>query len=281
MKCEIIILTPRLAKEILELNTKNRDINEASINHYCKLMSSNEWVENGLPIIINEDGVLIDGQHRLLSVIKTNHSYQCPMITGVSRKAMATIDTGRSRSLGDVLKLHHYNWSSGSSSLIKMILAHERGIQPISFSKGGYINQTSKGAAKVSNSQGLKYMEDNCDYIYSLIRSTKVMYEKMTIYYYSITMLCFVRHLLSNGDTSNELVNDFVLELCGVNKTANTGVDYVSNLALKYKVNKTPVSAKFMLGLIIKAYNLYIAGNPPVKYMRYDINNPLPTIDKL
>ena len=281
MKCKIITLTPELAKELLELNTKNRDVKEISVNEYSKQMSSGEWVENGLPIIINEDGVLIDGQHRLLSVIKTNHSYQCPLITDVSREAMATIDTGRTRSLGDVLKLNHYNWSSVSSSLIKMILAHEKGIQPISFAKGSYINQTAKGINKVSNSQGLKYMGENCDYIYSLIRSTSVMYEKMTIRYYSLTVLCFVRHLLSNGDTSNEVVNDFVLELCGVNKTANTGVDYVSNLALKAKVNKTPVSARFMLGLIIKAYNLYISGNPPVKYMRYDINNVLPKIDKL
>jgi hypothetical protein len=281
MKSKIITLTPELAKELLELNTKNRDVNESSINHYSKLMSSDEWVANGLPIIINEDDVLIDGQHRLLSVIKTNHSYQCPIITGVSREAMATIDTGKNRSLGDVLKLHHYDWSSRSSSLIKMILSHDRGIQSISFGKGSYASHNSKGAAKVSNSQGLKYMEENFDYIYTILRTTKGMYEKMTIPYYSLTLLCFIRHLLSNGDTSNEVVNDFVLELCGVNKTANTGVDYVSNLALKSKVNKTPVSAKFMLGLIIKAYNLYIAGNPPVKYMRYDINNPLPTIDKL
>tara|TARA_R110000765_G_scaffold199054_1_gene304644 strand:+ start:162 stop:1007 length:846 start_codon:yes stop_codon:yes gene_type:complete len=281
MKCKIITLTPELAKELLELNTKNRDVNECSINHYCKLMKSNEWVENGLPIIINEDGVLIDGQHRLLSVIKTKHSYQCPIITDVSRNAMATIDTGKNRSLGDVLKLHKYDWSSRASSIIKMILAHDRGVQALAFTGGSYVSQDSKGATKVSNAQGLKYMEDNYDYIYSLLRSTSVMYEKMTIPYYSLTMLCFVRHLLSDGDTSNEVVNDFVLELCGVNKTANTAVDYVSNLALKSKVNKTPVSAKFMLGLIIKAYNLYIAGNPPVKYMRYDINNPLPTIDKL
>ena len=68
---DIIEVTPEMATEWLKGNTKNRPINEEKVAEYAEKMRLGEWRErHSVPIILQSDGRLINGQHRLYAIIR-------------------------------------------------------------------------------------------------------------------------------------------------------------------------------------------------------------------
>ena len=75
------IVTPELAKALLDLNVANyRSIRPERVNAIAKEIKLGKWKKNGQPIVINKDGVLQDGQHRLHGVIKADTSIICYIV---------------------------------------------------------------------------------------------------------------------------------------------------------------------------------------------------------
>lgn len=100
-------IDPKKAQEYLDLCTLNRPLNEAAIIQYAEDMSEGRWHPNGQPIIFNQNGKLMDGQHRMHAVILADTPVSMSVIRGVHQSAMDTLDTGRRRTTRDVLALHH------------------------------------------------------------------------------------------------------------------------------------------------------------------------------
>jgi hypothetical protein len=66
------------------------------------------WVTTGVPIILDENGYVIDGQHRLQAIVDSGQSVWVWVCRGVSRKAaLPVIDLdSKSRRLEDLLKMY-------------------------------------------------------------------------------------------------------------------------------------------------------------------------------
>lgn len=95
------VITPEKAGEMLKHNTKNyRIINRRLVLEYAKAMREGAWEENGEPIVFDEDGVLKNGQHRLLAVIASGVSVRMLVVRGVDRNILV-YDEGRKRTPTD------------------------------------------------------------------------------------------------------------------------------------------------------------------------------------
>jgi hypothetical protein len=126
---EIMDVTPALAKEWLATNKTNRGVSKA---HQKKLeadMRAGRWVLNGEAIKFDANGDLLDGQHRLHAVINTGITIRTLVIIGVQTAAFATMDTGRSRSLADVLSIsgQHAVAPTKLAAGVRMAMLLERG----------------------------------------------------------------------------------------------------------------------------------------------------------
>ena len=69
-----IKLTPRKAEEFLETNEGRPNFRRVINEHVQALtrdMKAGKWVDNPSPIIFNTDGIMIDGQHRCLAVLRS------------------------------------------------------------------------------------------------------------------------------------------------------------------------------------------------------------------
>jgi hypothetical protein len=276
MKCKIITLTPELAKWYLNKNDTNRSLNTRQVSFYSSQMKNGEWKENGEPLIVDLDGQIKDGQHRLEACIRANHTFNIPVVYDVNPDVMDTIDTGKNRSLGDILKLNGITQPTKSSSLIKMILQHQRGNVSVSQSKGSL---QSTGNGVITNSAGLKYALGNKEYLQGLINMSRAVYLRSTFKPFSVPLLAYFAHILTHKDLENPYINEFIKCLCGKTIEEGTGAAYVFNMVVKAKQNKTPLYAMYVLGIVIKAWNLYISGNPSIKFIKYDAKTPLPIIN--
>lgn len=108
MRLSVELINKERALELLNTMPTNRNVKKANLNKLISVLQNNEWdAENGEVIKINKEGQLIDGQHRLMAVVKTNKAVNMAIMYGCGSNAMKTIDTGATRSINDVLKLNN------------------------------------------------------------------------------------------------------------------------------------------------------------------------------
>ena len=127
MSAKIEAINPAKAKLWLQRNPQNRPKSQSLIDRYAGAMARGEWLVNGEAIILNCDGTLYDGQHRLHAVIQANVTIRSYVIRGVDPGAFDTINQGKSRSLGDVLARHqekHYTLLAAAIRCV-WVLGHD------------------------------------------------------------------------------------------------------------------------------------------------------------
>lgn len=100
----IVTATPEIVDWLLSLNTKNREIKKPHI----RTLKSNlaHWMLTNQGIGVSTDGVLIDGQHRLIMLKESGYPpVKILLVLGLDPKAQAVIDTHAKRSLIDITRL--------------------------------------------------------------------------------------------------------------------------------------------------------------------------------
>lgn len=125
MKPSVIIMTPQKATAYMNvtktLGFKNRSINQGLLEKLCKDLKERRWIPNGATIVIDKDGAVIDGQHRLLACIKTGIPFITAIAKNVDREAFATIDCGCTRSASQVLRMENVRYHKHIAAMISGI----------------------------------------------------------------------------------------------------------------------------------------------------------------
>ena len=103
-------ITPHVAEQLLSVNAdEQRNVNKRRVDQYATDMAKGLWKANGEPIIIDERGRLIDGQHRLRAVVASGVTIEALVVSGVSKDSYKTLDQGMNRGLSCAV-----DWVSGS-----------------------------------------------------------------------------------------------------------------------------------------------------------------------
>lgn len=104
MAIRIVTMTPAWARQILATAAPNRTMRKRRIQLYADAMRGDSWKLTGEPIIIDDLGRLLDGQHRLQACLESNTPFRTYLVEGdVDEDAMIAIDSGLSRGPGDAL----------------------------------------------------------------------------------------------------------------------------------------------------------------------------------
>ena len=111
---------------MLAMNLKNnRPINERVVAKYAQELSNNNWVtDNGESIKFDQNGMMVDGQHRLSAIIKSNVSVYMWVTYGVDSRAFMTIDAGGSRSIGSILGISGVTSANQKTAVIRALLRY-------------------------------------------------------------------------------------------------------------------------------------------------------------
>ena len=151
----VCVITPDEAKRLLENNTLNRNISEKAVSAIARDMKNGDWVFNGESIKISDTGHLLDGQHRLSACVRAGVPFETLVITGLPDSAMDTVDAGRKRTVGDVLKMHGHINNNNLAAAARAIMDY----------KQHGIRLTRGRAAAYSNSEILAFIDANPDVV--------------------------------------------------------------------------------------------------------------------
>lgn len=116
-----MLVTPEIARQWLKHNVKNRRMIEDTANALARDMKAGNWLPTHQGVAFNDKNELIDGQHRLEAVIRSNMPVVMMVTIGLPEhpegkniQTMDVVDRGTSRSVANVLQLQRGIKNSGS-----------------------------------------------------------------------------------------------------------------------------------------------------------------------
>jgi len=115
-------ITPALAAAYLERNTGNRPKKERHIAQIADAMKRGQWMLTHEAIAFSKSGRLIDGQHRLCAVVKSNATVQMHVARECEESTFAVIGDGARRKAADVLSTMGESHSVKLAGMIRCAL---------------------------------------------------------------------------------------------------------------------------------------------------------------
>ena len=118
------VITPEIAHMYLEKNFDNRRKRPSTVAFYASAMKKNQWYITHQAIAFDENGNIIDGQHRLDSVIRSGIPVLFLVVRGVPSETKRVCDQMLKRGGDDALRWagESYKGSAPSANLRRMML---------------------------------------------------------------------------------------------------------------------------------------------------------------
>lgn len=137
-------MTPELAEKLLSNNQGNRPVSMANVENFARLMSEGLWRYNGDTFRIAKDGTLLDGQHRLMAVVRSGVTMpRAIIVRNLENETQATMDQGKKRSASDVLGMAGFGNGNQIQSVARMVHDWKLGKRGIAeLSKGSRMQMT-------------------------------------------------------------------------------------------------------------------------------------------
>lgn len=143
----IVEVAPNVAEKLLLTQERNRKLSDTRVLEYARRIRSTEW---GLsePLKFDENGWLIDGQHRLKAVSKAEQPEKFIFIAGMPDNSKALLDLGMNRTVAQVAQIKGMDVSHTDVAIFKAMFL----VRPDGGTRSGHFDG-SKVASVLSSPQ--------------------------------------------------------------------------------------------------------------------------------
>ncbi len=245
-------ITPKKAQEYLARNTMNRKANKEIVAYYANMMSRGQWSLNGEPIIFASDGTLLDGQQRLLAIIKAGVGVHIFVVRGVSKSAMPTIDTGKVRNTSDVCAVAGIPDSVHMASMTIGMLSLRKGLH--------FIRGNSRASRKISNADVLEEIDANMDALREVLLTIARFYRKQGVLPRSEAASLCAWLILDKLHDKEHVFKFFEMLFTGDNITC-PAVKMLREKLIYNQLHRIQMKGMDKEGLIAKTWNIYVKGS--------------------
>lgn len=135
---DVAEITPQMALDILGPQADWPPIDYDLVALYEEAMTRKGWVENGQPIIIGNDGKLIDGFHRLLACSRAKVAIRTVIARGVAPDTLHTIEQHRRRTFANVLESRGVKHAGDIARALHKLFLIENGLLKIENPRPGW-----------------------------------------------------------------------------------------------------------------------------------------------
>jgi len=117
---EWMLISPDIAKQHLDAGSNIRKINDDVVKSYADDMIMGNWQPVPVAICFNNQGILVNGQHRLAAVVKSGNPQMFLVAYGVEDATIAAMDVGLKRSISVQSELLGHKMSTHASSAVRL-----------------------------------------------------------------------------------------------------------------------------------------------------------------
>lgn len=122
LQTSVELITPELAQKYLALNIDhNRSVNLRRVREYSRQMQTGQW-QLAAAISFNNQGRLIDGQHRLNAIIHSGVSCHFVVVRGYPKDAVSCFDLGQKRNVVNIASIKGLRASNCILAIAKCML---------------------------------------------------------------------------------------------------------------------------------------------------------------
>lgn len=243
MKTEVRTITPAVAKEMLKRNYNNRPPSKSHVEKLSQSMLKDQWLFDGQPIRFDEHDRLIDGQHRLNAIVKSNTTHKFLVVSGLKSDSFMVMDTGKSRSAGDSLHILGIQYARTTAAAIRFI---------ISFKKGNY--WASSGSNPITNTDVVEFYNKNTD-LTEDVPIIERLYKEFN-HVLPKGMLLGLHFLMKEKNVTD--AKKFIHQLCtGLGLEKTNPIYHLRKALVKDKMSDYNMNTSLKLALIAKCWNTY------------------------
>lgn len=260
MQTIIETITPAKAEEYLATSKGNRPLNKSAVRSYADSMLKGKWLLNGVPIIFDNKGCLIDGHHRLNAIIQSGIPVQTAVCRGVQSEVFTTIDQGRTKSLGQLLavqKTENYNIVAsivgGNDTLVKVgKLWGDNGARLKHVSNMDFYDEYQRHAEDYQEAARI------AGELWRLSRLIKTAWLG-SLYYYLVHTGCYRGYF----------VYGFLRAVCCLDTSGINQADELRKFIIRNDRKDRKLSNELLFAIICKAWNAYVS-NKTVKCYKFN-----------
>lgn len=244
-------ITPEVAKVYLKFNKSNRPVIQSVVDKYARQMLDGEWKLNGEAICFSDGGILLNGQHRLLAILKSNVSIETVVVRGCDSDSFITYDSGRTRKASDIFALAEIpNYTNISSVVQKYFrLKNYQTVMASNRTKGN--NKTI--ASKKQLLEEYHTSPELYQSTFNTIKKWNTNYKIVSHTEIAATTVYLQKVMNHPQDT---VMKFFEMLLTG--KDATDIVHILRNYYIKDKLSKKPATSNTRQIALIKTWNAYI-----------------------
>lgn len=272
IKIHYLTITKEQAKLWLTKNENNRNIRKGKLEAYISQMNKGQWLESADPIrFVGNYERLIDGQHRLTAFIQSNlTSLNVLVVTNLQSDVFKVIDTGGTRSAGDVLKIEGYANTTKIAAIIKAIIGLQKNM--VTYSISGHL-LTMVGKASISNQDVVDFLQKNPNII-EIVKKSEAWYDRFK----GISATEYGSFYFVFSQKSEETAIAFFDQLSsGLNLTATNPVYVLRKKLEQDKMSGVKLVGKMRQHMIIYCWNAVRQGKE-IKNLVIKYDSDLPKI---
>lgn len=268
MDTKIQTITPEMANKMLEKSTThNRNFNKNNLANLVKQIVAGHWKFNGQPIILDRNGNIQDGHHRLKAVTIAKIPIVTLIVTLDDPTAISTMDTGRARNRADILTFTGQYKNTGKLAVTARLvwLAENNKLKDIL--RGDHDTQMSSA--------------ELLDLLQRHPRLQEVLHTGMSCHLkfkpITVSLFTFLAYWLPRYDS--EKAEEFVQKLAsGTNLSDNSPILQLRKRLIQETTGRAKINMYVKMALIIKAWRFHALGIP-CGLLRLNLSESFPDID--
>jgi hypothetical protein len=257
------LITPTIAKQYLEANVFNRRVKAPVVYRYANDMANGKWKEDTAELIkVSKTGVILDGQHRLMAIIKANVSLYLHFAIGLEDTVFDVLDTGSTRNATDTFKVKNIKHENSIPAIISMYNLLNNGHKP----------NTHKVRNTNADLLNQYFLDEN--FWQNVARQSHNWY----LSFAKILPPSFIGGFYALFVNINkDKADEFMKQLTTGVAIENEVVNMLRNKLMQDKMSPRKMPSTLKMALIIKAWNVFVK-NQTIKMLKFDtIRDEFPT----
>lgn len=254
MRVELVKINKEVAEKMLSINVNNRKAKEKVVAKYASEMLKGNWKdETGELIKVSKTNRLLDGQHRLLAIVKADVELQMYVAFDLNDDVFVVLDSGATRTSKDVFHVAGAQYSSLIPPIIQFSEALFNG------------HRSNQGNKTLTNVELLQKFQENEEYYLEIASKTYIHYTQFAKILNPTLIGSYMIYFNSKSSADCEL---FFNELCTGRNVTNNVIYLLRNKLIEDRTGNVKLDREYKNALIIKAWNFYRL-RQEVKVLKY------------